>query len=180
MEIFPEAEAHGLDVAAPGLRYGHATAERDGRTVHFSQQNAEEIDYPDGHFDLIVSSFFFHEVPVKTTERILRQCLRLLAPGGVMVHMELPPEKLLDPWDNFRWNWDTENNNEPGYTRYRAQDPAALCAAAGFDTHRVFELRIPNYETFGANNFAKFVRGEMPAPAHALGGWFVFGAEKAR
>ena len=33
-------------------------------------------------------------------------------------------------------------------------------------------------ETFGAANFAKFVRGEMPAPAHGVGGWFVFGAEK--
>ena len=177
--IFADVEAHGLDVAAPGLRYGHAIAERDGLTVHFSQQSADRIDYPDGHFDLIVSSFFFHEVPVKTTQQILNECHRLLAPGGIMVHMELPPEKMLDPWDNFRWNWDTANNNEPNYTLYRSQDPAKLCAAAGFDPARAFEMHIPNYETFGAANFAKFVRGEMPAPAHAMGGWYVFGAEKA-
>ncbi len=177
---FPRAEAHGIDVAAPVLRYGHALAEHEGIPVHFSQQNAEHTDFPDGHFDLIVSSFFFHEVSVKATRRILAECKRLLAPGGIMVHMELPDEASVSAYENFFWNWDTHNNNEPWYTSYRAQDPVALCVEAGFAAERSFKLHIPDIATFGAERHERFMRGELPSPAHGSGGWFVFGAERGR
>jgi SAM-dependent methyltransferase len=174
--IFPGIESHGVDVGAPVLRFGHALAEEQGIPVHFSQQNAESMDFPDGHFDLIVSSFFFHEVPLKATRRILRECRRLLAPGGVMVNMELPHEDALSAYENFFWNWDTMNNNEPNYTAFRAQDPHALCAEAGFAPGSTFAHMIPDFATFGEEKFDAFVRGDAPAPAHGMGGWFVFGA----
>ena len=175
---FPQAEAHGIDVAAPVLRYGHALAEHEGIAVHFSQQNAEQTDFPDGHFDLIVSSFFFHEVSLKATRKILAECKRLLAPGGLMVHMELPDEASVSPYENFFWNWDTHNNNEPWYTAFRAEDPVALCAAAGFDASRSFKTHIPDIASFGEERYERFMRGELPSPAHGAGGWFVFGAER--
>jgi SAM-dependent methyltransferase len=178
IDAYPGLEAHGIDVAAPCLRYGHAQAQYLGYPVHFHQQNAEATTFPDGHFDLITSSFFFHEVPVPVTRRIIKECFRLLAPGGIMVHMELPPEKAVSAWDNFFWNWDTEYNNEPAYTMFRAQDPAEVCERAGFSRDACFELTIPNFATFGEDRFRKFLAGEIPAPAHGSGGWFVFGARK--
>jgi SAM-dependent methyltransferase len=177
-DVFPDAEAHGIDVAAPLLRYGHAQAEAYGVPIHFSQQNAEHTNFADGSFDLIVSSFFFHEAPVKVTKSILRECNRLLAPGGFMVHMELPPQKDLDPYTNFFWDWDTLNNNEPAYTAFRSQNPTALCVEAGFSKDRCFEITIPNLSTFGREKFDKFLRGEVKSPPHGGGGWFVFGAQK--
>jgi SAM-dependent methyltransferase len=175
---FPNAEAHGIDVGAPVLRYGHALAEHEGIAVHFSQQNAEATDFPDGHFDLIVSSFFLHEIPLKATQRVLRECYRLLAPGGVMVHMELPDEASVSAYENFFWNWDTINNNEPFYTHFRQQDPIALCTDAGFARDRCFKQLIPDVATFGAERYAKFLRGEIPAPPHGSGGWFVLGGSR--
>jgi ubiquinone/menaquinone biosynthesis C-methylase UbiE len=177
---FPDCEAHGIDLGAPVLRYGHALAEHEGIAVHFSQQNAEHTDFPDGHFDLIVSSFFLHEIPVKATREVLQECWRLLAPGGIMVHLELPDQSSVDAYENFFWNWDTVNNFEPFYTHYRAQDPVALCAAAGFDARRSFKQLIPDIGTFGEERYARFLRGEIPAPPHGSGGWFVFGASKPR
>jgi ubiquinone/menaquinone biosynthesis C-methylase UbiE len=173
---FPAAELHGIDVGAPVLRYGHALACQEGVPAHFSQQNAESTDFPDGHFDLIVSSFFFHELPLKSTRRILAECHRLLAAGGIMVHMELPNEAAVSDYENFFWNWDTANNNEPFYTAFRAQEPLALCAAAGFDTATCFAHAIPDFATAGPERFDRFISGEIPAPAHGSGGWFVFGA----
>ncbi|MCU0758461.1 MAG: class I SAM-dependent methyltransferase [Steroidobacteraceae bacterium] len=177
--VFPGAELHGVDVGAPLLRFGHAQAEAAGLAVHFSQQDAESLDYPDGHFDLIVSSFFFHEIPLKSTRKVLRECFRLLAPGGMMVHMELPNESAVSAYENFFWNWDTAYNAEPFYSTYRAQDPVALSVEAGFDAAQAFAHLIPDWLTFGEERFARFVRGELPAPAHGSGGWFVFGAGKA-
>ncbi len=177
-DIFPDAELYGIDVAAPLLRYGHAKAEANSIPIHFSQQNAEHLDFPDGHFDLIVSSFFFHEVPVKSTKKILTECRRLLSKDGLMAHMELPPRKSVSPYLNFYWDWDTLNNNEPAYSAFRASDPTALCTEMGFGAATCFEITVPNRATFGDENIAKFMKGEMDAPRHGVGGWFIFGAQK--
>ena len=66
-----DAEIHALDVAAPLLRYGHARAEGLGLAVHFSQQNAERTDFPDGHFDLVVSHILAHETAAHAWPAIL-------------------------------------------------------------------------------------------------------------
>lgn len=178
LDYFPDAEAHGIDVSAPLLRYGHARAEQTGRKIHFSQQNAEHTDFEDDAFDLIVSSFFFHEVPVPATKRILKECFRLLAPGGMMVQMELPPHALCDAWRNFAWDWDTKNNNEPSYTSFRSQNLPALCEGAGFAADSSFMVHIPDIASFGKERFDRFLKGELQAPRHGAGSWFVFGARK--
>ena len=176
VDAFPDAEIHGIDVAAPLLRWGHAQAQAFGLPIHFSQQNAVHTNFADQSFDLIVSSFFFHEVPVKVTREILAECRRLLRPGGFMVHMELPPQKEADPFMNFFWDWDTLNNNEPAYTAFRSQDPTKLCVDAGFAKDNCFEITIPNRATFGDDKFARFIKGEIPSPEHGSGGWYNFGA----
>lgn len=174
-EIFPQVEAHGVDVAAPLLRYGHALAEHEGVPVHFSQQSAETMNFPDGHFDLIVSSFFFHEIPVEATRKVLRECRRLLRPGGMMVHQELPATCFVDPWEDFFWNWDTENNNEPNYTAFREQNPIFLCAEAGFEKSRCFAHILPDPNAYPDRNGA-FNWDEPGRPRHGKGGWYVFGS----
>ena len=177
-EVYPEAELFGIDVGAPVLRYGHVKAEQEGITVHFSQQNAEMLDFADGYFDLIVSSFFFHEVPVPSTKRIIKECYRLLSNGGMMTHMELPPSKLSGPLLDFMWDWDTKNNNEPSYAAFRAQDPTTVCVDAGFKAGTMIETTIPNWSSFTAEQHEKFHRGEGQVPRHGRGGWFIFGAQK--
>lgn len=175
---FPEAELYGIDVGAPVLRFGHAFAEQEGVAAHFSQQNAEHLDFEDASFDVIVSSFFFHEVPVKVTQRILAECQRLLKPGGVMAHMELPNETAVTDYENFFWNWDTQNNNEPNYTRFRAQDFTTLCTEAGFPVEETFAKLVPDFASSGQEMADACIAGERETPQHGSGGWFVFGARK--
>ena len=175
VQAFPGVEAHGVDVAAPLLRWGHAVAEHEGIPIHFSQQNAEELDFPDGHFDLIVSSFFFHEIPVKATRRVLKECRRLLSPDGMMVHQELPATGLVDAWEDFFWNWDTENNNEPFYTAFRAQDPIELMGEAGFERQQSFAHILPDINAY-PDRFEAFAWDEPGRPRHGKGGWYVFGS----
>ncbi|MDX2224986.1 MAG: class I SAM-dependent methyltransferase [Rhodospirillaceae bacterium] len=177
-EAFPDAELHGLDIAAPSLRYGHNQAARAGVPIHFNQQNAERMDYPDGHFDLIVSSFFLHEISVPATRRVISECYRMLAPGGIMAHMELPPAKSCSALQNFTFDWDSRFNNEPHYAHFRSQDYAALCTEAGFAPAAVFETTVPNVGSFPAADYEKFLRGEKQAPFHGRGGWFIFGGRK--
>ena len=179
LDTYPGIECYGIDVAAPGLRYGHAQWEAQGKALHLSQQNAEQTDFPDGYFDLIVSSFFFHEIPVASTKRILQENYRLLAPGGRIAHMELPPNCEVDPYYAFYLDWDGYHNNEPDYVEYRSQVPKELCAEAGFPRESCFHIFVPNWRTCPREQFEKVVRGELPPPQHGNGAsWFIFGAEK--
>jgi SAM-dependent methyltransferase len=179
LEVFPDAEAHGIDVGAPLLRYAHARAESLGVRVHYSQQNAESTNYPDNFFDIVCSSFFLHEHSIAVSRRIFKETLRILKPGGVMVHMELPPDSETDPYYSFYLNWDAYYNNEPHYAAFRALDLRREVTGAGFAAKNYFALRIPNYGTVSEQDFAAVARGEQPAPAHGNGAsWFIFGARK--
>ncbi|MCW5580179.1 MAG: methyltransferase domain-containing protein, partial [Luteimonas sp.] len=61
-QAFPEAEVIAIDVSATMLRYAHARARSLGvHNISFRQANAESLDYPDGHFDLISTAMFWHE-----------------------------------------------------------------------------------------------------------------------
>ena len=127
---FPDAEVHAMDVAAPCLRYGHARAEHMGRRVHFSQQNAEQTNFPDGFFDLVVSHIMLHETSAKALPQILRESKRLLAPGGHMLHLDIPRGG--DHFEQFMYEWETYNNNE-NFAGYMTEvDLPALAETAGF------------------------------------------------
>lgn len=179
LAILPGLVGHGVDVGAPLLRYAHARARSMGLDVHFSQQNAESLDFDDGSFDIVCSSFFLHEQSLKATRRILNEAYRVLRPGGVMVHMELPPAAEVDPYYNFYLDWDAYYNNEPHYAAFRALDFPREVARAGFAAKRYFQTRIPNYGTVPEAEFEACARGEREAPAHGNGAsWFIFGAWK--
>lgn len=127
---FPGAEVHAIDVAAPQLRYGHARAEAFGVSVHFSQQNAERTGFAAGSFDLVVSHIMLHETSRTALPRILAESRRLLRPGGLMLHLEIPRGR--GPLEQFLYNWEVWNNNETFAGWITDADLAALARRAGF------------------------------------------------
>ena len=144
VDAYPDAEVHAIDVAAPMLRYANARAQSLGKTVYFSQQNAESMDFEDSSFDLIVSHILLHETSAKALKNIQSECFRLLSPGGLMAHSETPPYKDMDEYDAFILDWDTYNNNEPfwGYSHELNLDLAVT--EAGFDAKHNFEAMVPS------------------------------------
>ncbi|MET0364962.1 MAG: class I SAM-dependent methyltransferase [Sphingobium sp.] len=179
VHAFPDAEMHGIDVGAPLLRYGHARAAAAGMPIHFSQQNAEKMDFPDNSFDVVTSSFFFHELPVKSTQKILKECHRILKPGGLMIHFELPPRSEVDPYLDFYIDWDAYNNNEPYYSAFRRQSLTGLCEEAGFSPDNYIQRQMFNLGTVSDDQFAAAARGEIKVPVVLNGAtWFIFGAQK--
>jgi ubiquinone/menaquinone biosynthesis C-methylase UbiE len=178
-DVFPQAQVHGIDVAAPCLRYALARARAQHRTIHVHQMNATALKFPDASFDVVFSSMFLHELPRRDIASVFREAHRVLRPGGLMLHMELPPNRSLEPFDQFYLDWDSFYNNEPFYKPYRDQDPRALCRAAGFDDERFFERAIPSV----ADALAWKSRNQTPIDA-AVGKlakgvrWYFFGAWK--
>ena len=137
VDAYPKAAVTGLDVAAPQLRYAHARAESLGRTVHYVQGDACATRYPDGHFDLIVSHLLLHEMPLKLIRQMFRECRRLLAPGGMMLHFDGPEMAQLEPFDQFMLHWYDHNNNEPFSAKSHDMSFVAEALAAGFGRDEV-------------------------------------------
>ncbi len=181
---YPDAEVVGIDVAAPCLRYGAARARAQRRAIHFKQMNAEALEFPDASFDLVFSSMFLHEVPRQGFLRVLRECHRVLRPGGLMLHMELPPTSQLSPYDSFYLDWDGWYNNEPFYRAFRAVDPRQAVAAAGFSAVDYLQYVVPSLTAFGPARWATAAAADEQVVDQATGRladgirWFCFGAHK--
>jgi SAM-dependent methyltransferase len=131
-ELFPSAEVTGIDVGGPCVRYAHARAAALGHPVHFLQRNAEATGFADGSFDLIVSHILLHETSGKAMPAIIKECHRLLKPGGYMIHADLPPFDLMDPFTQFILDNETYYNNEPFWGPMRDKDQVQLAVDAGF------------------------------------------------
>ena len=135
--VWPDAELHGLDCGAALLRYGHRRAEALGVPVHFQQGDAEHTPYPDASFDLVTSHIVLHETSTRALPAILKECHRLLKPGGVMLHIDQPRFDDSDPYATFLQENETYYNNEPFWRQYRRIDLAAVAEKAGFATDAI-------------------------------------------
>ncbi|MDJ0929000.1 MAG: class I SAM-dependent methyltransferase [Gammaproteobacteria bacterium] len=132
-EQFPDAEIHAIDTSAPALRFGHGMAEERGLAIHFSQQNAEVPDFDAGYFDLIVSHALFHETSYAAFPKVLGECFRLLRPGGITAHVEVPARiEVMSPWEYLRSSYEGFHNQEPFWNALTSYDWVAAADAAGF------------------------------------------------
>lgn len=137
-ENFPAAQVTGIDVGAPVLRYAHARASALGAEVHFEQRDATATGFDDESFDLIVSHILLHETSAKAMPLVFKECFRLLKPGGVMIHADLPPFDHSDLFSEFILDNETHYNNEPFWGAMRDKDQIQMADNVGFDRDSIF------------------------------------------
>ena len=130
-DAFPDAEVHGIDVGGPQVRYAHGRAESLGSEIHFSQQDGTATDFPDGHFDLVVSMLVTHECPVPVIKGLFKEAHRLLTLGGMTLH-DGGASPLDDPFESLMNSWFGINANEPFSVGFKALDFEAAFTEAGF------------------------------------------------
>jgi SAM-dependent methyltransferase len=183
---YPDAELIASDVAAPGLHYGATRAKLQGVDARFVQMASDALDLEDESVDLVFSSMFLHELPKKVRAKSFEEAYRVLRPGGLMLHMELPPNGEMAPFEAFYLDWDSYYNNEPYYKGYRDEDPRALCAGGGFAAEDYFQFVVPSVGIYGEEAVRQAATSDA---AHAVGAettgrlaegvmWFGFGAWK--
>ncbi|MFK7828602.1 MAG: class I SAM-dependent methyltransferase [Congregibacter sp.] len=180
---FPAAHVQGLDVAPACLRYAHARAESQGTEVHFQQANATALPHADNSVDVVFSSMFLHELSIKDIKACFAEAHRVLRPGGLMLHMELPPNDSLEPYDAFYLDWDAYYNNEPFYKAFRDQDFTTLREQAGFSADKHLQFITPQYSFLSPDDYASAIREEQgfsDKTGRFADGiqWFGFGAWK--
>lgn len=141
---FPDAQTHGIDLGESLLRFAHLKAESLGIGLHLHQRDAARTGFEDQSFDLIVSNILLHEVPADVLLSIMAECYRVLAPGGVVIHQDVPTQKAdLKGYRKFMAMWQTQHNDEPHWETFSNSDVPAALAQSGFERQRIFEDYVP-------------------------------------
>lgn len=159
-QAYPNAQVIAIDAAPGPLAYGSARAKMQGCEVHFQQMCADALAFEDESFDVVWSSMFLHELSKKQRAKAFDEAYRVLKPGGLVVHMELPPNDQMGAFDGFYLDWDSYYNNEPYYKGYRDETPRDLVTAAGFGADEFFEFVVPSVGIYGEDAVSEAARGD--------------------
>jgi len=94
---FPEAQVIGMDIWSKGWRFFGIAKEQaeanagienvDNRCV-FQQGSALDMPFEDGEFQLVLSSFVFHEIGIPDRTEIFKEAIRVIAQGGTFMILD--------------------------------------------------------------------------------------------
>ena len=130
---FPNAKSvSGIDLSPFYLSIAISRATESDLPIRYFHKLAENTGLKTDSFDLIVSSFMFHEIPEKSSQIIMNEIHRILKPGGVFAIIDLDPTNLHDKLvvSTFRkWAFDA---TEPHIKNYYDCDLTNLMKTSEF------------------------------------------------
>lgn len=179
-QAFPDALVTAVDTAAPMLRYGHARAKALGvDNIEFVQANAERLDpaeFRDGAFDWVQTTMFWHETSGSAMRRIFDEIYRLLAPGGLTLHVEQPQyDDAMPLIEQSLRDWDAYYNNEPFWSAMHGIDVDGLMQESGFAADSLFDgfvkAKVDDSDRNPASPTGKTEDHGRAAAWYAFGAW---------
>ncbi len=84
-----EADITGVDFAEQMLTLARRKAAREHLEVHFQEADGSALPFPEGSFDAVTIAYGLRNFA--DYRQGLRECCRVLAPGGRLVVLEFPP-----------------------------------------------------------------------------------------
>jgi ubiquinone/menaquinone biosynthesis C-methylase UbiE len=97
--------------------------------VQFLRAFGEDLPFREQRFDVVYSSFLFHELPREVRRAVLAESVRVLRPGGILVVLDS-----IQLGDDLRFDWALErfpaDFHEPfykDYTQDHMENWAASC-----------------------------------------------------
>ena len=128
-QVWPRLPSIGLDLSEPYARHAKGHLGRRSRT-NLLVGNAESIPAPDASFDLVTSTFMFHELPPTVRRAIIGECARVMKPGGRLVLVDSLQRGDEPDYDGLL-DLFPQNYHEPYYASYTAEDFRAMSSANG-------------------------------------------------
>jgi len=132
-QVWPRLQITGLDMSDAYIR--HAKRHLRRSRTNFIVGKAEAIPLPDNSQDAVTSTFLFHELPPKIRRIALRECARVLKPGGRLVLLDS-----LQHGDQQDYEGLLElfpgSYHEPYYSSYIKEDFGSLASECGLKSMR--------------------------------------------
>ncbi len=86
-----EGKVVGIDPSSNMINLAQGKAEKAGVEIDFQVGVIEKINFPDNHFDLVLSSLMMHHLPDELKNIALQEVYRVLKPNGTLLIVELDP-----------------------------------------------------------------------------------------
>jgi ubiquinone/menaquinone biosynthesis C-methylase UbiE len=119
----------GLDMSDAYVRHAKRHLRRRPRTS-FVIGKAEAIPLADASQDAVTSIFLFHELPPKVRRSALRECARVLKPGGRLILQDSLQRDDRPDYEGLLQLF-PQNYHEPYYASYTTEDFGALASECG-------------------------------------------------
>lgn len=126
----PTMRLHGCDLSPAYIKKARERL-ADVAELTLAIENGEALPWADATFDIVTSTYMFHELPRNARRNVVREMLRVVRPGGLVVledsaQISESPE-LASVLHSFPRDF-----HEPFYEDYLEDDLAAMLADAGF------------------------------------------------
>jgi ubiquinone/menaquinone biosynthesis C-methylase UbiE len=87
----PTGKVYGIDAAPEMIAEANRKAKRAKANVQFMVEPVEALSFPDGSFDVALSSLVMHHLPGDLKRSALTEVRRVLRPGGRVVIVDFQP-----------------------------------------------------------------------------------------
>jgi ubiquinone/menaquinone biosynthesis C-methylase UbiE len=128
-QVWPRLPVLGIDLSEAYVRHARRYLQRWSR-VNVSVAKAESLPIADHSQDALISIFLFHELPPKVRRAVIRECGRVLKPGGRLVLVDSLQRGDRPDYDGLLELF-PQSYHEPYYLSYLGEDFAALAANYG-------------------------------------------------
>ncbi len=127
----PMMRLHGCDMSPAYIKLARKRLE-DVHEVTLAVENAESLPWADATFDVVTSTYMFHELPRNARRNVVREMFRVVRPGGLVVLEDSAQVSESPELESVLRNFPQEFH-EPFYADYLEDDLGALLAEIGFD-----------------------------------------------
>jgi ubiquinone/menaquinone biosynthesis C-methylase UbiE len=136
-KAFPKSHhVEGIDLSPYFLAIASFN-EKNSKELCFSHQNAEFTNFKDQTFDLVCSSFLFHELSKTARLGILKEIYRTLQPQGVIAILDLNPSILKEKLSKNQLRKIFFESTEPHIYDYYQSNLVEELESVGFSNIKV-------------------------------------------
>jgi ubiquinone/menaquinone biosynthesis C-methylase UbiE len=86
--VGPGGTVQGIDASPEMLTRARRKARKAGVDVSFTKGVVEALPFPDGHFDVVLSTLMLHHLPLEPRRQCAREMRRVLKPGGCVLAVD--------------------------------------------------------------------------------------------